>query len=297
MFRSPIRSSSNPFRSSARGGLAALPALAVASLISGAAATVPSTAQAQETELRVAVGQPGRGYEARGLQIRQRLAQRGYEARVENYEGSDAISLALCGDRADVGIMQIDAIYARAQEGCDLKIVGSYGDEFAFILFPPGSRNDELSDLGAGDSILVDTIGSGTELFWRTIVSIETGDQGNNSSWSEATPVYDLTVLATTLAETGDIDALIMVGVPGNDEVLALLEAGWELGELYDKDINDMPYRDGSLYEYRRVEIEVPGRWRPLRNDAYVVPSYIVVQEGLQTEDATIYRDVVAASQ
>lgn len=258
---------------------------------------VAAAAPVSGQEVRIAVGQEGRGYEARGQEIGQRLNQRGYDVWIDNYEGSDAISLAVCDDRATLGIMQIDAIFARAQEGCDLKAVGSYGDEFAFLLFPPDSRHDELDDLGPDDKVLVDTIGSGTELFWRTIVAIETGDQGNKSDWAQATPVHDLVMLADTLAQTGGIDALVMVGVPGNDEVMKLLESGWELGELYDKDINDMQFNGSSLYEYRKVEIEVPGRWRALRNDAYVVPSFIVVKDGLQTADRKLYGDVAAASQ
>ncbi|MGB0660387.1 MAG: hypothetical protein ACPGNV_09430 [Mangrovicoccus sp.] len=256
-----------------------------------------SSVAAQAADLTIAVGQPGRGYEARGLEIGQRLAQRGYDVTVENFEGSDAISLAVCDGRADVGIMQIDAIYARGAENCSLKTVGSYGDEYAFLLFPPKSKNDELSDLGEGDKILVDTIGSGTELFWRTIVSIETGDKGNKSKWAKATPIYDLTILADTMASAGEIDALLVVGIPTNAEVLGLLEKGWELGELWDKDINDMNFRGGSLYEYEKVEIKVPGRWRALKDDAYVVPSFIVVRDELAATDRRAYGDIAAAAQ
>lgn len=256
---------------------------------------VPAAAAAQDVS--IAVGQPGRGYEARGLEIAERLKQRGLKAEVANYEGSDAISLAVCDGRATVGIMQIDAIYARAQEDCALKTVGTYGDEYAFILFPPDSRDDELSDLDAESRILVDTIGSGTELFWRNIVSIETGEYGNGSRWAEARPVYDLTVLADTLHKAGQIDAVIMVSTPQNAETAKLLENGWELGELYDKDINDMQFRGASLYEYEKVEIDVEGRWRDVRADAYVIPSFIAVRDDLQAEDRALYGAVVAAAQ
>ncbi|WP_172330755.1 hypothetical protein [Mangrovicoccus sp. HB161399] len=271
----------------------------IPALLAVSAAAAPAFAQtaSDDAAIHVAVGQQGRGYEKRGQEIAQRLTQRGYEVWIDNYEGSDAISLALCGDRATVGIMQIDAIFAREQEGCQLKTVANYGNEYAFILFPPDSRMDELSDLGEGDRILVDTIGSGTELFWRTIVGIETGDMGNKSDWSKATPVHDLTLLAPTLAEQGDIDAMLMVGVAGNDEVTKLLENGWELGELYDKDINDMEFRGKSLYARENVKMEVPGHFFDEKNDAYVVPSYIVIGAGLQTADRKLYGDVVAASQ
>ncbi|MEM1129150.1 MAG: hypothetical protein AAGH83_01370 [Pseudomonadota bacterium] len=265
--------------------------IALATVLAFAAGAVAADA------VKIAVGQPGRGYEARGKVMATRLEQRGTPAEVVNYEGSDAISLAVCDGRATMGIMQIDAIFARGAEGCDLKTIGSYGDEYAFLLFPPDSRANELDDLGKGDRVLVDTVGSGTELFWRTIVGIETGDHGNKSRWSEATPVYDLTVLADTLASEDKIDALLVVGIPNNEEVLTLIEKGWELGELYDKDINDMQFRDADLYKRERVEIEVPGKWRPLRNDAYVVPSFIVITEDTATADMDTYRNMVAAAQ
>ncbi len=264
-----------------------------------AATAAPAFAQSEpgEDAVHIAVGQQGRGYEKRGEEIAQRLGQRGYEVWIDNYEGSDAISLAVCGGRATVGIMQIDAIYAREQEGCELKTVANYGNEYAFLIFPPDSRMDELSDLDEGDRILVDMIGSGTELFWRTIVSIETGEHGNSSNWASATPVHDLTLLAPSLAEAGEIDAMLMVGISGNEEVTKLLESGWELGKLYDKDINDMDFRGKSLYAREDVKMEVPGHFFDERNDAYVVPSYIVIGAGLQSGDRKLYGDVVAASQ
>ncbi len=245
--------------------------------------------------LKIAVGQPGRGYEARGIEIGKRLALRGIEVTVLNFEGSDAISLAVCDGRAQIGLMQIDAIYARDVEGCSLKPIGTYGDEFAFILFPPDSRLNELDDLNADHRILVDTIGSGTELFWRTIVSIETGDQGNNSRWSEAQPVYDLTALADTLQRTGAIDAMLMVGVPNNDEVHRLIGQGWTVGELFDKDINDMQYNGTSLYARQRVEINPPDA-RRVREDAYVVPSFIVTTEAFAEQDRALYGALVTAA-
>ncbi|WP_138469664.1 hypothetical protein [Poseidonocella sp. HB161398] len=271
----------------------------IPALLALSAAAAPALAQSGSDDMtvHVAVGQQGRGYEKRGQEIAQRLEQRGHQVSVDNYEGSDAISLAVCDGRAAVGLMQIDAIFAREQEGCELKTVGTYGNEYAFILFPPDSRMNELSDLDEGDRILVDTIGSGTELFWRTIVGIETGDMGNKSNWSKATPVHDLTLLAPTMAQQGEIDAMLMVGVAGNEEVTKLLESGWELGELYDKDINDMEFRGKSLYARENVKMEVPGHFFDEKNDAYVVPSYIVIGGGLQAADRKLYGDIVAASQ
>lgn len=76
--------------------------------------------------------------------------------------GSEEISLTVCRDAAQIGIMQIDAIYARSNEGCDLKAIGSYGDEVAMFLAPPRAKTSDLDDLSASNVIGVDTIGSGS---------------------------------------------------------------------------------------------------------------------------------------
>lgn len=118
--------------------------LAVALLLPGLAAAEPLT---------IATGKAGGGYDRRAIQIEQRLEQRGIEAQILNLNGSDEISLAVCAGRAGLGILQIDAIYARSLEGCQMKAVASYGAEVALLLFPPRAQHDELSDLGPGSAL------------------------------------------------------------------------------------------------------------------------------------------------
>jgi hypothetical protein len=198
--------------------------------------------------LVIGAGKASGNYDSAAQRLAQRLQQRNTDAIVSNYNGSDEITLALCQKAADIGYAQIDAIYARGQEGCFLKPIGIYGTEYAQIWFPPKSDNDELEDLDTSSKILVDTIGSGSELFWNTIVSIETGDDGTNDAWSKAQPVYEPIDMAPTLGSFGEIDAVLMVRKPSSLDAKLLTENGWTLGWIYDKDINDLMFNDVSLY-------------------------------------------------
>ena len=199
--------------------------------------------------LIIGAGKAGGGYDKAAQTLSLRLQQRNTDAVVSNYNGSDEITLALCQKAADIGYAQIDAIYARGQEGCFLKPIGIYGTEYATIWFPPKSSNNELEDLTADSRILVDTIGSGSELFWNTIVGIETGEDGSGDEWASAQPVYEPVDMAPTLGSFGEIDALLIVRKPGSADFDYLQEAGWELGWVYDKDINDLMFNDVSIYQ------------------------------------------------
>ncbi|WNL50727.1 TRAP transporter solute receptor [Ruegeria phage RpAliso] len=242
----------------------------------------------------IAVGQEGRGYEAFGKQMVQRLGDR-LPSEIVNYEGSDDISRAVCDGDADMGIMQIDAIYARSLEGCNLRVVGTYGTEYAYLLFPPDGGSD-LGDLGENKKILVDTIGSGTDLFWHTAVSIETGEHGNKSSWSKTTPVNDPIFIAQTLADMGEIDAALMVTTPTSTELKELIDAGWTLGKLKDKDIDDQQFNGSSLYPREDAEVAGTGGFFSGNdsNKSYAIRSFVVISEELM-KDRRAFADVARA--
>lgn len=209
-----------------------------------------TTTIAHAEPMVIAAGKTGGGYDAAAQRLKMRLEQRSIDAHVNNFNGSDEITLALCSKRADVGFTQVDAIYARAMEGCNLRPLGLYGKEFAYIFFPPDSRIDELDELDETKTVLVDTVGSGSDLFWHTIVGIETDPKhGNNSTWASAASVNEPVDMAPTLAEIGDIHALIMVRKPDSRDISNLLALGWKQGWLYDKDIDDVEFNERSLYE------------------------------------------------
>ncbi|WP_282091308.1 hypothetical protein [Epibacterium ulvae] len=233
-------------------------------------------------DISIATGKLGGGYDAAANSLQQRLEQRGFDVEIDNYAGSDEITLALCSGDANLGIAQIDAVDARASEGCNLKPVGVYGEEIAVILFPPKSRLDELDDITADHAVLVDTIGSGTDLFWHTIVRIETGDDGNKSAWSKVRPVNEPVDLAETLASFGEIDAVMMVRTPKSPDIENLLKRGWTLGELHDKDLDDYKFGDASLYEGRKITLK--GSYRKQKGYGYTVRSFYLVTSDLAAD-------------
>lgn len=213
---------------------------------------VATTAIAQDKTqpVVIAAGMPDGGYDKFAKAMTTRLNQRGYaNVTVSNNNGSDAITLAACNGKADVWIAQVDAIYTRYTEGCVLAPVADYGTEVAVLMVPPKSEIDELSDLTADDAVAVDGIGSGTELFWRTIASIESGDNGSGDAWAKATPVESSPELLNTMANFGDIQAAVLVRKPDNQQIQMLLNQGWTFAELWDKDINDQEFNNLPLYE------------------------------------------------
>lgn len=259
------------------------------------AAIILAAATANAETINIAVGQEGRGYEARGKEIASRLSQRDIDAATVNYEGSDDISLAVCAGDAQVGIMQIDAIYARSNEGCKLQVLATYGNEHAIILFPEGGKYDDFGGLDKNARVLVDTYGSGTDLFWRTIVRIE-AEHGNGSSWSEAQPVNGFTFMADAMASAGEIDAVILVGNPNSQEVHDLMNAGWDFEDMSDKDINDQLFNGKPLYEREKVTVDLPGMWNSDTEQAYVVPSFIVANSEWMMQDRRLFQDVARAA-
>lgn len=262
-------------------------------LTTAALAVMATSAMAQTV---IAVGQEGRGYEAFGKDMVKALAGK-IDATTKNYEGSDAISRAVCDGEAQVGIMQIDAIYTRQKEGCKLRVVGTYGTEFAYLLAPEDSDIGELADLTASSKLLVDTVGSGTELFWSTIRAIETGPDGNQSGWEKAIAVNDPIFLAQTMAEVGDIDAVLIVGTTTSKDVAELIGAGWQMLSIYDKDINDQLFNGAELYPVGDASVAGTGGWLSgdTSNDSYAIRSFVVVSEEL-SKDRRAFKDVADAS-
>ena len=234
-------------------------------------------AQDKSTPVVVASGMQGGGYHTYALKLAERMKQRGYaDVSVVPTNGSDAITLAACNNKADVWISQIDAIYTRYKEGCVLVPVADYGNEVAVIMFPPKSDFDELADLGSTNRIAVDGIGSGTELFWKTIVSIENGENGSGDGWAKALPVESSPDMLNTMANFGDIDAAVLVRGQNSDQIKFLMDQGWSIGEFWDKDINDEEFNTRPLYESQSVEF-ISQNDKSQENYVYLVRSFIGV--------------------
>jgi TRAP-type uncharacterized transport system substrate-binding protein len=264
-------------------------------LLAAALSTVPVTVVAQDKNqpLTVAAGLQGGGYDKFAKTMAQRLTQRGYTSTtVSNHNGSDAISLAACNNKADVWIAQIDAIYARFNEGCVLVPVADYGTEYAMLLVPPESRIDELSDIDETHTVAVDAIGSGTELFWKTISSIEQGKDGSKDDWSRARIIESSAEQLNTMANFGDIQAAILVRKLDSESISMLLNQGWQLAELWDKDIDDEQFNNKSLYESAKVKVPAI---RPQTNWIYEVRSFVGVSPA-HSNDRQLRTDVASAA-
>lgn len=268
----------------------------ILSLLMITAMSTAAIAQDKTSPVTIASGMEGGGYHKAALAMSQRLEQRGYaNVSVKPTNGSDAITLAACNGNADVWISQVDAIFTRFNEGCVLTPVADYGTEHAILLFPPESDLDELSDLDDTKRIAVDGIGSGTELFWKTIVTIENGDNGNKDAWAKASPIESSPDTLNTMANFGDIHAALLVRGKSSDHIKLLLQQGWTIGELWDKDINDQDFNTKALYESTKVTFE-DGNGNKSTNYVYDVRSFIGVNKKNAT-NRTFKMDVAAASQ
>ena len=164
-----------------------------------------------------------------------------------------------------------------------------------FLLFPPATkkRQRKLHKLDESNFILVDTIGSGSDLFWRTIVRIENSEDGNGSDWAKVSPVHEMAELATSLANFGEIDGLLLVRLPSSPDIINLLDDGWRLGELYDKDINDYVFNNASLYEAQAIKVK--GKKTYGGGSGYKVKSFILTTADIKS-DRTLFTDIVRSS-
>lgn len=259
------------------------------------AACLPFAAAAQD--ITFYTGGEGGGYDGKARDIAQRLDQRGQSVEIINRNGSDDITLQACNNPENAAwIAQKDALWVREiQDGCTLVDVGIYGTEYAMIFFPPNSRNDELSHLSEGDSVLVDKVGSGSELTWRNMVSIE-AEHGGSDAWSQANIVAESPKRATSMASRGTVQAVFLVRTLQSKDVTALISQGWDLGYMYDRDINDLQWNGGPLYEAEKVAIIRDGS-RKDRDWAYVIPSYIGTTEAVERNNPDLFDALLSAAQ
>lgn len=246
-----------------------------ASVIAALFATA-SIAQDKQS-ITIVSGMEGGGYHSHSMKMAERLVQRGYPSvDVISSNGSDAITLSACNGKADIWVAQIDAIYSRHTEGCSLEPVADYGSEMAFLMFPPNSDMTELGDLDASKRIAVDGIGSGTELFWKTIVSIEKSEDGDNDAWSKSAMVESAPDLLNTMANFGDIHAAVLVRKPDSPHIKMLLDQGWTIGYFWDRDIDDKIFNSLPLYASEKVTVKNSNA-KTQKNYVYVVRSFIGV--------------------
>jgi hypothetical protein len=265
-------------------------------ITAGMTALLATAAFAQDKpSIAISTGMEGGGYHTHSMKMAERLAQRGYSTVAVNAtNGSDAITLAACNGKADVWTAQIDAVYTRHKEGCTLDPVADYGTEMAFLLFPPNSDMSELDELTSANRIAVDGIGSGTELFWKTIVSIEVGENGDKDDWAKAGMVESAPDLLNTMANFGDIHAAILVRKPDSPHIKMLLDQGWTLGYFWDRDIDDEIFNSLPLYASEKISVKNSNN-KVQKNYVYHVRSFIGVS-AKHKNDRKFKMDVAGAA-
>jgi hypothetical protein len=259
-------------------------------------AAILATSTAYAEPLVIYAGKPNGGYDRAAQQVQQRLSQRNIEAIVENRNGSDDISLQICRNEMSAGIIQVDAAWARStKDGCEMTILNTYGTEYAFLLVPPGSRTDELSDLSSSDTVFVDGVGSGSELTWRTMVTIEK-EHGRSNEWSEANVMTGDIRRVHALSVRGEVTAALLVRLPGSEDVQRFIQQGWTLAELWDRDLNDLQFGSKSLY--RPVELTfVNSRGRSAKEWVLEVDSFFVANIDLEYNAPEVFDAIVGATE
>jgi hypothetical protein len=240
-------------------------------------------------------GVKGGGYDADTRIMAKRVAQRGIETQIENRAGSDDITLQACQDPLSVWTAQIDALWVREmKDGCYLPVLAEYGTEMAMIFFPPGSKHDELSDLDETSTIFVTGVGSGSELFARTIQFIEK-EHGRGDAWSNATLETGDMRRINALASRDKVDAAIIVRLLTSDDITKLIDAGWSLGWLKDKDIDDLLYGDSPLYTGTKIKWSAPGNKTTHKGYGYEVRSYVGTTETVELDHAGLFDALLSA--
>lgn len=258
------------------------------------ATLMATTALAENPPITIYTGGEGGGYDTQAQVIAQKLTQRGETVTVVNLNGSDEITLNACRDEYSMWIAQKDALYIReVKDGCVLIDLGLYGNEYSMLFFPPDSDLDEISDLDSSHKVLVDRLGSGSDLTWGNQVAIDI-EHGGTDSWTEAEVEYGSVRRATSLATRGNIHAAFLVNTRGSDNVKLLLSQGWTLGYNWDRDINDLTYGSNPLYEQEKITVD-DGNGNSQKNWAYQIPSFIGTTEAIERNFPDLFDDMLSA--
>lgn len=267
----------------------------ISALMIGSVAVIGAyKAEAQETGaselVRVGAGLPGRGYDKYAQSLQQRLKVSRINSEVVNLAGSEEIAIALCEDEIDVAPLQIDALYQASLTGCNINVAGLYGSEYAFLMFPPGSKSDELSDLDENSVILTDNIGSGSDLFIRQLQAIDAGPDGDQDSWSKAKVTNGELTAAGGILASGQADAIVLVTSPKSAIMQQLIGEGFEPGEMDSGSADLAKIRGQEIYVEKKVQVPGYGNaW------SYEVKSVIGTRPGLESSlPAQTYRRLLA---
>ena len=225
----------------------------------GVLAACGTMSSAKAEPLVFYTGAEGGGYHKKSVDLVNRMKQRGVDVVLQNRNGSDDITLQACQNPNSAWIAQHDAVWKREMEGCTLMDVGVYGIEYAFLLFPPKSDLGKLRDLTASHTVLVDKVGSGSELTWDTMVKIEK-DYDPDSSWLKASKDNSEIKLAVSRAARSEIDAVFMVRSQNSDDIKRLVKSGWTVGEMWAEGVEEYQWGNNAMYPSHKLAFMVEGK-------------------------------------
>jgi TRAP-type uncharacterized transport system substrate-binding protein len=217
-------------------------------------------------------GAEGGGYHRKSMALAERFQQRGIEVAIVNRNGSDDITLQACSNPNSIWIAQHDAVWKRELEGCRLVDIAVHGVEHAFLLVPPDSKIDRLRDLTSEHTVLVDRVGSGSELTWNAMRTVEE-KESPRSTWIAARQDNSQAALAVSRASRSTIDAVFLVRDQRSPDVLNLLKAGWSMAEMWSRSIERFKWGNKAMYPSQQLTINFEGQRH--RNYVFDVTTFI----------------------
>lgn len=228
----------------------------------GAIALATLATQAAAVEVTLCSGRSGGGYDAVMKGIAAELQKRGAVVKINNLPGSEDILRSLEAGTCEYGPAQKDVHYLLSKSDSSLTSVVSPVEvlykEAMTLVCSASSRYDELSDLVAGDVVIVGEIGSGSALTWESLISVEK-EFGNGSDWINATPEYSELAEASASLALGSAKCAFGVGAIPSAWALHSVQQGNTISWVEDKDINDLEYAGGPLYPAGSVSSEPYG--------------------------------------
>lgn len=224
-------------------------ALSVMALSSWA---IPSIAET----VTLAAGAPGGGYDNLMKKISSELTNRGHTVVIKNLGGSEDILSCLDSGQCDYGPAQKDIYYLMNKQNAGLSSGVTPLDilyrEAMTLACSEESGIDELEDISADNTIIIDKLGSGSALTWSNMVSIEK-EFGNGSSWASAKTVFKPLDEAGADIALGNADCAFGVGKVPSTWAKNLEERGLTISYIYDKDLNDLIFNKQPLYNSYRI--------------------------------------------
>jgi TRAP-type uncharacterized transport system substrate-binding protein len=217
-----------------------------------------SPLSANAADVTLCSGKQGGGYDGLMQGVGTELQKQGHTVTINNLDGSEAILNALEAGTCAYGPAQADIYYKLGKDDPGFVTVvrpaAALYAEVMTMLCTKESGIDELSDITDKNTVIVDTIGSGSALTWDNMVEIEK-KFGNGSSWAKAktnnTPLDE----AEAAMSVGEAQcAFGVAALPAMNWAKPMEQDGVVVAYIYDKDLNDLEFPKGTpLYNPLRV--------------------------------------------